>query len=262
MKKQLKNKSQFQSGQVLLITVMLLATVITVVLSLSFKSTTETKITKLEEESQKALAAAEGAIEASLKSGGSTTFGAGNLSSITNFTGGATISTATSHTFSTPLLQKDEQYTFYLGSYDPSAGTIGASVAEAITICFTSPTVHPVLEITLVKQAGITARYVVDPDSPARINNAVGSEGACPLDPTDYPYSFTVPAADISTNTKLLIVRELFAGGKLFFTRSSNFPLQGKTINSEAQSTTGVAKTVQLFQSYPQIPSDFFVTSF
>ena len=54
-------------GQILLITVMLLATVMTIVLSVSFKSVTETQITKLEEESQKALAAAEAAIEVALK---------------------------------------------------------------------------------------------------------------------------------------------------------------------------------------------------
>ena len=56
-----------QKGQILLITVMLLATVMTIVLSVSFKSVTDTQVTKLEEESQKALAAAESAIEVALK---------------------------------------------------------------------------------------------------------------------------------------------------------------------------------------------------
>ena len=56
-----------QQGQVLLITIMLLATVLTVVLAVTFKSTTETQLTKLEEESQKALAAAEAGVEVAIK---------------------------------------------------------------------------------------------------------------------------------------------------------------------------------------------------
>ena len=56
-----------QKGQILLITIMLVATVLTVVLAVTFKSTSETQITKLEEQSQKALTAAEAGIEAALQ---------------------------------------------------------------------------------------------------------------------------------------------------------------------------------------------------
>ena len=49
-------------GQILLITVMVLATIMTVVLSVSFQSVTETQTTKLEEDSQNALAASGAAI--------------------------------------------------------------------------------------------------------------------------------------------------------------------------------------------------------
>ena len=53
----LGNKNE--KGQVLLITIMLLAAAVTVVMTIAFNSTTETQITKLEEDSQKALSAAE-----------------------------------------------------------------------------------------------------------------------------------------------------------------------------------------------------------
>ena len=82
------------SGQILLITVMLLATVMTIVLSVSFKSATDTQITKLEEESQKALVAAESAIEVALKNNSTAILGpegSADLSSITGFSGTATI---------------------------------------------------------------------------------------------------------------------------------------------------------------------------
>src|SRR3990167_1007022 len=99
----MKNKR----GQILLITVMLLATVMTIILSVSFKSITETQVTKLEEESQKALAAAEAAVETAIKENQNITFGPGiegSLSSITGFSGSATIESLTSKTFTTPNL--------------------------------------------------------------------------------------------------------------------------------------------------------------
>ena len=103
----MKNKK----GQILLITVMLLATVMTIVLSISFKSVTETQVTKLEEESQKALSAAESAIDVALKENQNVTIGAGSLSSITGFSGNATINSTASKTFTTPSIPKNGSYT-------------------------------------------------------------------------------------------------------------------------------------------------------
>ncbi len=250
-----------KKGQILLITVMLLATAMTIVLSISFKSVTETQVTKLEEESQKALAAAESAIEAALKENTNVVFGSSaSLSSITGFTGGATIDTATSTKFTSPSIIKDGGYTFYLGEYDVNDKTIGVSTAQTITLCFQSGTTNPAIEVTLVKSSGVK-KYVVDPDS--RINNA--SNGLPPPTcPSGYSFSTDIPGTDIGNDGKFLLVRVLYASTKLFFSRDLNLPLQGRTITSEAKSSTstGVSKKVVLFQSYPQIPSEFFVTSF
>lgn len=249
-----------KKGQILLITVMILATVLTVVLSVSFRSVTETQITKLEEENQKALAAAEAAIEAALNStDGSATIGAGSLSNITGFSGSATLDTTTSNSFTTAKINKDSSYTFYLGDYDLDTYTIGASSQEAIEICFQTDAPNPAIEITLVR-GGSIKKYVVDPDS--RINNADTPSSICSNN--SYNYSYTVPAGvgDINTNSKFLLVRVLYQETKLYFKRSSNFPLQGKTIASEATSTTGVSKKITLFQTYPQIPAEFFTTTF
>jgi len=60
-------KQNREKGQVLLITIMLLAAAITVVMTIAFTATTETQITKLEEDSQKAMAAAEAALEAAIQ---------------------------------------------------------------------------------------------------------------------------------------------------------------------------------------------------
>ncbi|PJC34079.1 hypothetical protein CO048_01345, partial [Candidatus Roizmanbacteria bacterium CG_4_9_14_0_2_um_filter_35_15] len=79
-------------------------------------------------------------------------------------------------------------------------------------------------------------------------------------DGTLFPVS--ISGSNISTDSKLMEVRVLYAPTKLFISRSSDMPLQGKTVVSEVSSSTGVSKKITLFQSYPQIPSEFFSTSF
>jgi len=249
----LKKQPENRQGQVLLITIMLLATAITIVLSSSFKSTTETQITKLEEENQKALAVAEGAIESTLRSKNYT-----NLPD-TNYSGGASISLATTNTFTTPLLQRDEQYTFYLVPYDETTNIFGnPALVEPVNVCIkpssSDPGLNPALEITLIKQTGIK-RYAVDANS-SRISNITTTWF------TDSNNNWCYAILDITNDSQLIIVRELFAGGKIIFSRLHDFPPQGTTISSQAQSkTTNVTKKIQLFQSYPQIPADFFTTS-
>jgi uncharacterized protein (UPF0333 family) len=253
----MKNKK----GQILLIIVMVLATILTVVFSVTFQSTNESKTTKLEEDSQKALAAAEAAAETAIKTGSNVVIGEGLLSFLSGMTGNATIESLVSNIFTSPAIAKDSAYTFYLGDYDSVAKTIGASINQPVTICFAqaSPN-NPVLEVTLVKATGVK-KYVVDPES--RIANAATSEGVCPTNP-DYDYSYTIPGADpdIGIDSKLLFVRLIYGSSKLVFSRSSNFPIQGKVASSQATTKTGVSKKVVLFQSNPQIPAEFFTTTF
>ncbi|MCM8787883.1 MAG: hypothetical protein NC935_07545 [Candidatus Omnitrophica bacterium] len=264
------NKYNKQKGQVLLITVMLLATILTVVLSLSFKSTGETQITKLEEESQKALAAAEAGIEAALKQGAIANIS--SLPGLESFTGSVNIETTKNNAFISPLLQKDEQYTFYLsqpGSNAPEQTDFTNLISQynnnALTVCSTSNSIA--LELTLIKAGSSpsTKRFSINPPTTTIIQNAEDANqlGACPSG-ENFSYKHQLSAEDIGSNNLILIVRIINGTGKVGFTAPSgiNLPLQGKSIISEAKSKTGVNKKVSLFQSYPQIPSDFFVTSF
>lgn len=243
----------------MLITVMVLATIMTVVLSISFQSITETQVSKLEEDSQKALAAAEAAIEASLREGSNVVIGEGALSGLTGFTGGATIESLLDNSFTSPTIAKDASYTFYLQDYDNGTFT-GPSANEAVTVCFTGATSNPALEITLIKDTGVI-KHVVDPNSPKRISNGSNSAGICPTN-SAFDFSYVVPAADIGVDTKLMVVRVFYSSTKLVFARSADFPIQGKTVTSQATTNTGVSKKVVLFQSNPQIPAEFFSTSF
>ncbi len=262
-----------QKGQVLLLTVMLLAAALTIVMAASFKSTTETQTTKLEEESQKALAAAEAGVEAALQK--NTTVDIGGLSLGSGFSGTASTIAASSPSFVTPLLQKDEQYTFYLSTYNPGppSSLTGSYGSGDLTVDFGQNGNCASLEFTLVKKDGSVRRRLAVPSGCTGIN---GSD----LSPTTGTYTLTynsvtttfsyqtklTAAGDNLSNYDLLFVRIISPTSGLTtpvgFQAGSNLPVQGSTVSSQANSPGGVTKKVQLFQSYPQIPADFFVTSF
>jgi len=257
--------SNMKKGQVLLIVVMLLATALTVALTATYQSVTETQLSKLEEENQKALAAAEAGIEAALNQ--KTTVNIGSLPNLSNFSGQAVFQNTQSNQFVTPLLQKDEQYTFYLSSYDPQTKSFsGNSTQQNINVCFGSSTPNPALEITLIKSDYTVKRYVVNPHGNTIIQNGIPATsppppGSCPDSSLNNQYQ--IVGTDIGTNTRFLIVRVIGNGAtRIGFKAINPFPLQGSTIISTAKTQAGVEKKVQLFQSYPQIPSEFFVTSF
>jgi len=254
--------SNMKKGQVLLIVVMLLATALTVALTATYQSVTETQLTKLEEENQKALAAAEAGIEKALQSkkeGSFVSLGISNFSGIDTSESSVEISNQRNNTFVTPLLQKDEQYTFYLANYP----NFTSYWSGQINIYFKTESACPSLELTQIKNDNSLVRNIVDPC------NQITDPNNLRLGTTSGTYSFGGVnfnyklSSDLSiSNTELLIVRVLFAPTKIGFQGSTDFPLQGSTIISTAKTQAGVQKKVQLFQSYPQIPSDFFVTSF
>jgi type II secretory pathway pseudopilin PulG len=253
-----------KKGQVLLIVVMFLATALTVALTATYQSVTETQLSKLEEENQKALAAAEAAIEKVLQSKQQGTFtftylGLSNLSGIDTSQSSVEISNQGSATFVTPLLQKDEQYTFYLANYP----NFTPYWSGQINIYFNAESGCPSLELTQIKNDNSLVRNIVDPCGQITDPNNLR------LGTTSGPYSFGGFNFDYKllnnisiSNTKLLIVRVLFAPTRIGFQGTYNFPPQGSTIISTSKTQAGVEKKVQLFQSYPQIPSEFFVTSF
>lgn len=263
--KNLKN----ESGQVLLIAVMLMAVLMTVVFSASFVSRTDTQISKLEEENQKALAAAETGIEAALKSGTITDLS--TLGVPAGFTGEATIQTSASPSFISPVIKKNGQYTFYLST---PGGTIDNPDFSKLTsdyndnplvICSSSKSFA--MSIALLKSNGNIERFVINPDlnTPIITNGeAANNRGNCPTG-QNWEYWERLSSNKIGTNNLLLFVKLVGPSGpsaKVGINGYVNLPLQGKTIVSKAKSPTGVTKTVQLFQSYPQIPAEFFTTTF
>ncbi len=254
-------KMKNQSGQILLITIMLVATLLTVVLAVTFKSTTETQLTKIDEESQKALAAAEAGIEAALQQnvGGSVNIASLPNMSGTGFTGDATVGTLTANTFTSPLLQKDQQYTFYLSNYPG----FGSPLTANIDVYFMTEGTCPVLELTLISTTNVLTRRLADPcnqiSKPGE--DLVSDSGTYAID--GYNFNYRSDPIAVSGHA-VMIARTLFAPTRIAVERigGGNLPIQGKYVTSEAKSPSGVSKKVRLFQSFPQIPAEFFVTSF
>jgi hypothetical protein len=246
--------NNYNKGQVLLITVMLLATALTIALSVAFTSKTETQITKLEEESQKALAAAEAGIEALLKSSSNTI----DISSLgIGFSGAASIDVSyDKKTFITPILQKDEQYTFYLSDY-PGLNNLWSGT---LTIYFKTESGCPAIEIARFDVDDSITRDLVDPCGNIT-NSATGGLTAVAGGSLEgESFSYKIPLS--VSNQKLLLVRILSSASKIGFEGSSNLKLQGKYVTSTATSEGGSTKKVELFQSYPQIPTEFIIPTF
>jgi len=285
-----------ESGQALLLIVLLLALGVTVVSAVSFRLTTDVQVTKTQEDSVRALAAADAGIERGIQvsnAGGATavayetapqTFeSAGiNLTGINATESNILISNRSQFLlFESPDTGKDEQFTFYLGNY-PSYSTYftgnlvfrfatnGAGSCNGIRN-------RPALEVTIIYGANSNQveKILYEPCSSG--DQIGGSFSASKIQPAQLAeslalngftntYNFNTAAnpINISTypNAKILIVRTLFASTRVRFEGSQFLPTQGKIIRSEAHTNSGVNKIVTLYQSLPQIPADFFVTAF
>jgi hypothetical protein len=257
-----------RAGQILLITMLVIATIASVVFSAAYTSRTNTQTTKLEEENQKALAAAEASIRVALKNRGSATLGSGELSSIAQFQGGAAIVPASSSmVFLTPSIEQDGEYTFYPAPYTAGSPPLfGPSAANDIRICFGSTSTPPALDIGIIRVSDPKIiRYAVDPQR--RIANVTTGTAGCAgnTTPVSFSRSITISGAELGTDARFIMVKVLFSPTTLLFVRASGttpLPPQGTLIQSTATSNnSGVTKKIDLFQSYPQIPIEFFSTT-
>lgn len=254
-----------RSGQTLLIIILLATVLLTVGLSVSHVTQQEQKITKLEQDAKQAYAAAEAGLDAALKQAGTVSIGSLGLGQ--GISGSATTSSSTVSSFTTPVLKKDEAYTFYLTTYDsatnsftgsPFSGNMNISVQipSAGVVC--GPSTSVALEMTFIvtnasnSNSAVVDRRMIDP---CLLTNATTGT-------VSFGQAFT-PVASSLMILRVITPSTSFSGISLNVNNnSSQWPLQGKTIVSSASTQTGATKKLQLFQSYPQIPSEFFVTRF
>lgn len=271
------NNYNKQEGQVLLIVIMLLATALTVVLSISFKSSTDTQITKLEQESQMALAAADAGIEKALnlikdgvidpglwtRSFSESPIDIVDWEGIDSDKSKVLVDDEERTELTSPLILQDESHVLYLSDYSKDDGFTNPWSGD-LTIYFESESGHPSLELTFIDNNNELSKSVYNScnlvDPAKSVQNAPGASDATKTI-ENIIFKCSIDLGLISNN-KLLIVRSLFASTKIGFEGSVDLRTQRKMIISTAVSTAGISKQIRMFQYKSQIPSGFFVTSF
>lgn len=312
------------NGQVLLLLVLVMGTLLIVAMTAIFQSTSSTQIGGVEQQSQVTLAAAEAAIEKALQSGESGTFadlGLTNLSGISLENSQVTINEEREYVFLTSKLEKDEQYTFYMaeyqGTYPDYFGPSYTKVPFYIYYQSDNPDCSDIsLEMTVIYDQtndAITGgsyemkKYLVDNGNLITEDNDddIGQEsGSYPgvlvgvsenLEGTTFQCRTGLFDTEVENllNAKVILVQTYFKASTLAFavegfddpTPEYQFPPQGRTVTATARakvvaptitvaglsatptpftapSETGLTRTAQVFQSYPQIPTEFWITSF
>ena len=196
-------------------------------------------------------------------------------------------------------IAKDESFTFYLGDYNRANNTFSTFYNKNLYFYFENEQTQsancstaPILELMLLtnESVPVVKRKLIDPcatlGGTVKDKITTTSTGG-PFQPIIQPYN--EPATGFDNNFtyktdagtplvtgasyKLMIIRALFIQSgqrvRLVVQREglnndadNPLPAQGQTVESKVSTTTGVTKKLQLFQSYPQVPSDLFVTRF
>ena len=265
-----KHNVKRQSGQILLIAILLASIILTVGLSITKLTSEETKSSKLTEDQQRAFAAAEAGIDAAINAGDDV-IGQdfiGLFSEGSDISGEARYITTTSDRFTTPLISKDGQYTFYITGYNPTTKqVIEGPFQDDVVINRASPTGSYcgtsnefAVELTFINvNDGIVGRRLIDEEC-----NMIDGTTTDEINFGDTIQTSLFPSDPHIMVARILNTDNNFNGAKLEVVNATGnqWPLQGRTIRSTAQTAGKVTKKIELFQSYPQFFSEFFVTSF
>lgn len=262
------------SGQALLLVIMMIAVGATIIGTAAYRANTETQSTKDAQEGKVAFQRAEGILDQALKGQAIDPYLTENLNTQRTQVIRQAVAKASSVTDEIP---KDGQYTLYMAEYDPLTSIFGSTPPTStdyfsgpVTVYFMSssdPTQCPVLEITQVLattpetvkrevSGGCNANGIPNATLPVSTPASRVAIGA-----HTYGKSITLPVTD---PTKYLVIRSLFAPTRLGFDQQSAPALkpQGIQVSASVQTIGGAQKTVRVFQPFPQIPAEFFVTSF
>lgn len=262
-----------QSGQVLLITILILTVATTIALSLIGRATLDFSMSNQLEESTRAFNAAEAGIEAALKSGmgGSVTIGSGTSYAVSvNTVGGSTGVYQMMHKTTrgaTDMLWLVEH------NSDGSVNETPVYTRTSLDVCWSQPSgSNPVaaLIIGVLYKEGTDGSYklvkvAADPDAASRANNfdaGVGTGGCGNANTYVTTVNFTTLGLTLSgaaADTLLgLRLRPEYADTTISVNAGAQaLPTQGKSIQSVGTTGNGVTRKVIVYQSY-RAPSSIF----
>ncbi|OGG16751.1 hypothetical protein A3D78_01490 [Candidatus Gottesmanbacteria bacterium RIFCSPHIGHO2_02_FULL_39_14] len=271
-----KIRGRFDRGQIVLILVLITVVGLTIGLSLISRTITDIRISSQIEQSSRAFSAAEAGIETALR--GNIAVGPTGTVSLEGASANFAVQTlgGTSDNYNLPLTEAGNSQTVWLieHSDDNTINESGESYPtnSIIEICFGSKSEvteekAPAILVSLYyKEAAEykVAKKAFDPYE-ARDN---GFDHADELGPYcgNFLYRKKIIAHqdgdsgtvdfDIQPSSTLLLMRiqPLYEATAITVDPERELPIQGKIISSIGQTSTGVARKIQVYQSYPVLP--------
>jgi Tfp pilus assembly protein PilX len=261
-----------QSGQALLIVVLVMVVALTVGLSIASKSITSFRNSTEQVNSQKALSAAEAGIEQASKS--NTSIPITSISQDTKYS--TDVTTVSGTTFllngSNPVLQgsgidlwlttySSDSTQLYNTPYYPSSGSFTVYWGDS-----TGDNNNAALEVVVIagtKASPVISRYAFDPWQIRRGNNhfAPPSGGQATVAGKKFYYQATIPVGNggVAGGGGLIArVIPLYTDAIMGVNGTNNFPTQGSVITSVGLSGT-TQRRVNVFQGYPELPAEYYL---
>lgn len=265
-------------GQALVVILLILAVALTVGLAIVSRSITEVSLSTTEEESARALAAAEAGIEAALAAivaSGETrsvgTAGATYTVSTIPYGGGGEVAIS-------DALVAGEAATVWLSGHDSSGNLVPGQnkyTADAVRVCWGqgvlgNEAAAPAVEVMLYYQTSggeaQVGRAAYDPHNSRRASNRFGpaeaNAGSCPAD-RSYSFTKNIPLSGGTLNlpsaaTPLFLrLRLLYNGDTSHYVAvkaagNAVFPVQGTNIVSAGRAGS-TSRRVQVFERFPDL---------
>lgn len=251
------------SGQILLISLLVLVVAMTIGLSLAARTINNLRVTTAQDSSQRAFAAAEAGLERALTQISSATI-TGNLNNNSNYV--TTVNTRSANEFqinSGDFLIKNDTADIWLSAYpdysSPWTGTLNVYWGNSSDVCVGTPessNTMSALEIVIIsgtRASPTLSHYAFDPCNARRTSNRFSSSssgGAV----SGRNYAFR--AAVNVTSGLLARIIPLYAGTYIGI-RGTNLPPQGIEISSVGISG-GTQRKLTSFRSYPKAPVEFY----
>lgn len=267
-----------QSGEIILVILLIMAVGLTIGLSVAGRSLTDVRLSTQIDESSRAFSAAEAGIESVLSLG---LYGAGSASGPigdSNYDVSVAALGASSSIFAFPTALEDgDAQTIWLVNHGANGPVEARTYTQnSIEVCWGDETATvPAIEVSVLFKSGSNykvARAGFDSNKAGRSGSANNfldpDSGACSQQAAGYNHHTTVtfvsldPLVPINMVTDTLLalrLRPVYASAKIAVVPSggATLPEQGKNISSVGKSGSGVSRRWNVVQTY-SAPTDLF----
>jgi hypothetical protein len=270
-------KLKYQSGQALLIVVLVMVIALTVGLSIASKSITSLRNSADTASSQKALSAAEAGIEQALKSNTSIALtsisqdaqystsvkavGGPGVRELLLYGGNPVLQSAGTDLWLTNYSSVSAN--LYQPPYYPSASSFTVYWGAAGGGC--SNAALEVVVLAGVKNNPVLSRYAFDPCQERSGTNGNGftfvNSSQASVGGRTFYYQATIPIGNGGTSGGgglIARVVPIYGSSVVGIRGTSDFPVQGSIITSTGKSGTTQRK-VNVFQGYPEMPAEYYL---